>query len=40
MRYEGEAGLDDRPRCREMWLSFDRSWERAQPETAVRALKL
>lgn len=40
MRYEGEAGLDDRPRCREMWLTFERSWERAQPETAVRALKL
>ena len=39
-RYEGEAGLDDRPRCRELWLSFERSWERAQPETAVRALKL
>jgi predicted GNAT family N-acyltransferase len=40
MRYEGEAGLDDRPRCREMWLTFERSWERAQPEAAVRALKL
>ena len=32
--------LDDRPRAREMWLSFDRSWERAEPESAVRALKL
>ena len=40
MRYEGEASLDDRPRNREMWLSFDRSWERAEPETSVRALKL
>jgi predicted GNAT family N-acyltransferase len=40
LRFEGEAGLDDRPRCREMWLTFERSWERAEPETAVRALKL
>ncbi|MBL0029325.1 MAG: GNAT family N-acetyltransferase [Rhodanobacteraceae bacterium] len=39
-RFEGEACLDDRPRAREMWLSFDRSWERAEPESAVRALKL
>ena len=39
-RFEGEACLDDRPRAREMWLSFDRSWERAGPESAVRALKL
>jgi hypothetical protein len=40
MRFDGEAGLDDRPRCREMWLAFERSWARAEPETAVRALKL
>lgn len=39
-RFEGEACLDDRPRAREMWLSFDRSWERAEPESAIRTLKL
>lgn len=39
-RFEGEAALSDRPRNRELWLGFERSWERAEPETAIRALKL
>jgi predicted GNAT family N-acyltransferase len=41
-RFDGEAGLDDRARARarELWLGFERSWERAEPETAVRILKL
>mgnify|MGYP003533226323 CR=1 FL=1 len=39
-RFHGEAHLADRPRAQEMWRAFDRSWDRAQAETAVRALKL
>lgn len=39
-RFDGEAAFDDRPRSRELWLTFERSWERAVPETAIRALKL
>jgi len=39
-RFDGDACLDDRPRTQELWRSFERSWERALPETAVRALKL
>jgi len=39
-RFDGEACLDDRARTRELWLSFERSWERAQPETSIRSLKL
>lgn len=39
-RFDGEACFEDRPRSQELWRSFERSWERAQPETAVRALKL
>ena len=39
-RFDGEAHLADRPRAQEMWRAFDRSWDRAQAETAVRALKL
>ena len=40
VRFDGEAHLADRPRAQEMWRAFDRSWDRAQAETAVRALKL
>lgn len=39
-RFDGEAHLADRPRAQEMWRAFERSWERAQPETSIRALKL
>lgn len=39
-RFDGEACLDDRPRTRELWMTFERSWDRAAPETSVRNLKL
>lgn len=39
-RFDGEACLDDRPRARELWRTFERSWERATPESSIRALKL
>jgi predicted GNAT family N-acyltransferase len=39
-RFDGEAHLADRPRAREMWLGFERAWERAAAETAIRSLKL
>lgn len=39
-RFDGEACLDDRPRTRELWLTFERSWARAAPETSARNLKL
>ncbi|AVP97038.1 GNAT family N-acetyltransferase [Ahniella affigens] len=39
-RYDGEYALNDRPRLRELQLAFDRLWERAEPETRIRALKM
>lgn len=39
-RYDGEFALNDRPRLRELQLAFDRIWERAEPETRIRTLKM
>lgn len=39
-RYDGEYALNDRPRLRELQLAFDRIWERADPETRIRTLKM
>lgn len=39
-RYDGEGALVDRPRQRELQQAFERVWERAEPETRIRALKM
>lgn len=39
-RYDGEYALNDRPRLRELQVAFDRLWERAEPETRIRTLKM
>jgi predicted GNAT family N-acyltransferase len=40
LSYDGEAHLNDRPRQRELLLGFERAWDRAEPETSARLLKL
>ncbi len=40
LSYDGEAHLQDRPRQRELLMVFERAWERAEPETGARVLKL
>ncbi len=40
LSYDGEGHLQDRPRQRELLLGFERAWERAELETALRVLKI
>lgn len=40
LSYDGEAHLQDRPGQRELQMWFDRVWERAEPDTTARVLKL
>lgn len=40
LSYDGEGHLQERPRQRELLRGFERAWERAEPETSVRVLKI